>query len=208
VADPGSTPSALKFFATELANVEVELQAPTEFGAGAAGPLGMAEQPTGNVNPTNGDSEVVDFSHTASPSPSALASSAAAPASKLAVGDLQGKYAAVFASSSIFTLKRVLGDEIMKLVDEKGFVDDHASKALQDWFGPWVVRMASYQVDFGLAQRNKPDAAFHSQWAASADSDLLRWEVLNRVHRVLNAYNRPPTAAGSAMLPVSSPSPQ
>ena len=100
-----------------------------------------------------------------------------------------------FVDASNFTLKRVLGDEMLRLVAEKS----SDPKALQAWYGQWVVRMAGKGVDFGFPLRNKADAAFHSQWAASADPDRLKWEVLNRINRILNARNR--TAAYS-MNPV------
>jgi hypothetical protein len=200
VADPGSTPAALKVFVQELAYAEVELSAVTEFGPAANQPLGMPVQPTGEVDSGNGDANVVDFSH--SPTPAGVVSpSASLAVAKPSVEELKAKYLSEFSGASIFTLKRVLGDEMLKLVDEKGFENDHASKALQAWYGPWVMHMASYNVDFGLPLRNRADAVFHSQWAAAADSDSLKWEVLNRVHRVLNSYN-----AQSATVPSSTPS--
>ena len=58
------------------------------------------------------------------------------------------------------------------------------------WYSRWVVHMASRNVDFGVALRNKPDEAFHYKWALTAAEDRLKWEVLNRVHRVLNEANR------------------
>ena len=95
--------------------------------------------------------------------------------------------AETFSGASIFTLKRVLGDELLKLISQKS----KDPKALQAWYGAWVVRMCGLGVDFGLPLRNKPDAEFHARWAATADSDRLKWEVLNRIQRVLNERNNP-----------------
>lgn len=88
-----------------------------------------------------------------------------------------------FSASSLFTLKRVLGDEALKLIDEK----KKSAPNLASWYSEWVVRMANKKIDFGLSLRNSPDVKLHREWAVSASEDRLKWEVLNRVHRLLNA---------------------
>lgn len=88
----------------------------------------------------------------------------------------------LFVGASLFTLKRVAGDEAMKVLAAK-----RASREeLARWYAKWVVQMAARNVDFGLALRNKPDEQFHHDTALKFGEDRLRWEVLNRVHRVLN----------------------
>ena len=175
---PGATPDALIFFSGELAHTEALLNTPTEFAQNAAQPLAAPVQPE-----DTGTSEV-DYG--SSPSPSASASpSSAVTADPGVVDRLERKYLTDFADSSIFTMKRILGDEILRLVDEKR----RNPKDLQAWYGQWVVRMAGKGVDFGVPLRNTADAAFHTKWAASADPDRLKWEVLNRIQRILNAKN-------------------
>jgi hypothetical protein len=96
----------------------------------------------------------------------------------------------LFANSSIFTMKRTLGDEAMHVIAEKQAV---STQELAAWYAKWVVRLCnSYRVDFGLSLRNRPDEAFHHDWALKANSDQLVWEVLNRVHRLLNTAEFPP----------------
>lgn len=186
MANPGSTPDALTFFASELAETEALLDAPTNFGANAALPLSTPVQPI--------DTGVTEESFPAKATPSPSKS----PMGHHAVKALELKYMVDFGSSSIFTLKRVLSDEMLKLLDQLS----QDPIALHKWYGDWVFRMCSKNVDFGIPLRNKADAAFHTQWAKTADPDRLRWEVLNRIDRILNDRNglRPPP------LPTARPS--
>jgi hypothetical protein len=50
--------------------------------------------------------------------------------------------------------------------------------------------MTQRNVDFGVALRNKADEAFHLKWATEVSEDQIIWEVLNRLHRVLNDANK------------------
>jgi hypothetical protein len=188
VSNPGSHSDALIFFAGELAHTEALLRTPNDFAQSAAQPLALAVQPE-----DTGTNEIT-FGASPSPSPSAQPSSAAT-ADPQVVDGLERKYMATFADSSIFTLKRLLGDEILRLVDEKR----KDPKQLQAWYGQWVVRMAGKGVDFGIPLRNQADLAFHTQWAATADPDRLKWEVLNRIHRVLNFKNATRTPLPSTL---------
>lgn len=165
VSNPGSASAALDFFADELARTEALLATPTEFSANAAQPLSAPVQPV--------DTGVTETTYAAQPSPSPTPRKTAA------------EYKREFAAASVFTLKRVLGDELLKLIGELG----KDPKRLQSWYGDWVVRMCALNVDFGIPLRNRSDALFHAQWLATADPDRVRWEVLNRVHRILNAKN-------------------
>ncbi len=92
----------------------------------------------------------------------------------------------LFLTASVFTLKRVLADEAMKVVDfkKKQKVD------LAKWYAAWTVHAVGWDVDFGLVLRNKPEEEFHFYWAMGASEDRLRWEILNRIHRILNEMNR------------------
>ncbi len=168
-ANPGATEQALKVFSEELMILESELPTPTVFDANAAKPLAVPVTPTAD---SSGVSELV-FEKRGAVQPSPKPS------------DFIEKYSAQFAGASIFTLKRVLGDEALKVVNVK---KDEKEK-LAAWYSKWVVRMAEKKVDFGLELRNKLDEQFHYKWAMSSSEDQLRWEVLNRLHRVLNHAN-------------------
>jgi len=89
-----------------------------------------------------------------------------------------------FKSASFFTLKRFLGDEALRAIEKKS----KSSEDLALWYGQWAEKMNRFKVDFGLGPRNEQDAKFHERWVSRVHVDLLRWEVLNRVHRVLNHY--------------------
>lgn len=106
-----------------------------------------------------------------------------------------------FRKYSVFYLKRVLANEALKVIEAKETLDKtgssgHASdsgkragsgKSLDAWYGRWAAALAREHVDFGIPLRNVTDPEFHRQWAAHATEDRLSWEVLNRVHRLLDA---------------------
>ena len=91
----------------------------------------------------------------------------------------------VFEGASLYTLKRVAGDEALKVINHHQQLGTLAS-----WYGAFAARQAASGVDFGLELRNKADEAFHKHWAdrvlKSSQQDRLIWEVLNRVHRTIN----------------------
>lgn len=129
-------------------------------------------------------------------SPAVFAASAAKPlpeidtVSEVAMVGGQGpkassaaEYQKVFANASIFTLKRLAGDEALRAFSAK----NSDRERLASWYSKWVVAMAARGVDFGIEQRNRPDEKFHHDWALKATEDRIVWEILNRVHRVLNA---------------------
>jgi hypothetical protein len=177
-AHPGANAKALQFFVEELVRTEFQLSSITQFSPDAAKPLAAPVDPTG----TEGE---IDFPETP---PKVVATTAPTPISsptKEQVDQLFHQYARDFAGGSYFTLKRVLGDELLELMSQKSH-DSKNPKALAQWYGKFVHRMVGTGVDFGLALRNNPDEKFHEGWADSVSGDLLRWEVLNRIHRVIN----------------------
>jgi hypothetical protein len=99
---------------------------------------------------------------------------------------LAAKYLTQFIGASIFTLKRVAGDEALKVIGSKS----QFREKLAMWYSKWVVRIAQRNVDFGISLRNKSDEAFHYKWAVESPEDRVKWEVLNRLHRVLNDANK------------------
>lgn len=181
VAHAGASVEALKLFSQELGAIEVELATPTEFDAKASQPLPLPVQPSADALPPADGIKVIEYGKgqvTESPQP--LTSAVVKPDAM----QLADRYGKVFVGASIFTLKRTLGDEAQKLVAAL------KRDRLAAWYGRWVVRMAATGVDFGIAQRNLPDETFHSQWALTANVDRLEWEILNRLHRVLNEANK------------------
>jgi hypothetical protein len=171
----GATPEALKAFSNEMETLQAEMNQPTRFTPQSAKPLqkavelGMiAEDDSDDSDPSPAVS-AVDFTSPKINAPKNFNVSAE-------------QISQSFVGASVFTLKRVLGDEALKLIDEKKASPDTLSR----WYSKWVVHMASLHVDFGLALRNKSDEKFHFEWAEAAPEDSLIWEVLNRLHRVIN----------------------
>ena len=104
---------------------------------------------------------------------------------RMAVGaeKVRNSDATTFAGASFFTLKRVMGDEALKLVAARASTPEQ----LALWYSKWAVQMTGLGIDFGLVLRNSKDENFHYKWALSISPDRVKWEVLNRVHRVLKA---------------------
>jgi hypothetical protein len=87
-------------------------------------------------------------------------------------------------NSSLFTLKRLLG---AKVLHESAKRREDKEK-LAAWYADLALRWAKIGVDFGLPQRNKAEEIYHFKWAQENNLGLLQWELLNRVHRIMNFY--------------------
>ncbi|MGZ3697393.1 MAG: hypothetical protein ACXWP5_04755 [Bdellovibrionota bacterium] len=175
--NPSASAEALRVFGEELALFEVELPELTKFDARSAQPLATPVQPTGEEE-TPTEITFLPKEVTATPSPEAEREKL------LAV--LPEKYSKLFVTASIFTLKRVLADEALKVVAARR---EYREK-LALWYSKWAVHMAGRKIDFGIPLRNKAEEAFHYKWALEVTEDRVIWEVLNRVHRLLNEANR------------------
>lgn len=175
----GASPGALKAFGEELAILAAELPSPTEFTQSDTLPLALPVNPA-DAPPPEGKVDVVVFDSTRPQN------TPTAQKPKIDLRELADKYSRGFVGSSIYTLKRVLGDEALKVMATKKDFPEQ----LAQWYSKWAVRIAGRNIDFGLALRNKPDVSFHYNWAVKANEDQIRWEVLNRLHRVLNETNR------------------
>lgn len=90
-----------------------------------------------------------------------------------------------FVGASFYTLKRVIGDELLDVLDLKS----KDEPLFHQWYGNWAAQMAQQGVDFGLRERNLSDPEFHSKWAMNNRLDRIKWEALNKIHRLLNAAN-------------------
>ncbi len=95
---------------------------------------------------------------------------------------LEGLSPEVSQRTSIYTLKRLLGERALQLINAQA---SHR-EGLAQWYGKWVAKICQRSIDFGVPLRNRSDEAFHAQWAMNNSEDRLKWEVLNRLHRVLN----------------------
>lgn len=84
---------------------------------------------------------------------------------------------------SFFTLKRKLGEEIIKTIELKR---EYREK-LATWYGRFSVAMNKRGVNFGVSGRNNLSEYEYYKWALDADEDRLRWECINRVHAIMNA---------------------
>jgi hypothetical protein len=113
---------------------------------------------------------------------------------------LQVQLESTFQKASVFTLKRVLGDEALRVIAMK----ESSPQALHQWYARWVVRVLAHKVDFGVSVRHKPEEKWHLEWAARNSSDRLRWEVLTRVQRILNAGGVPSLSVEAAPSPSQS----
>lgn len=176
---PGASPRAIKTFGRELARLQTELPQVTRFREDASQPLPVPVQPT---YVPNGEENFMDFGTPEEKQKKAEEAKKKA----LDLPVLAEEYSAQFIGASIFTLKRILGDEVLKVIAEKSAYREKFAL----WYGKWAATLGSYGVDFGLPKRNLTDEKFHYQWALKADPDRLRWEVLNRVHRLLNEANK------------------
>ena len=100
--------------------------------------------------------------------------------------ELTGEYERQGITKSFFTLKKELGEQVLKTIELK----HEYKEKLATWYGRFAVYMSKKNVDFGLAQRNKSDEYFHYKWALNADEDRLKWECLNRVHQLINTQSK------------------
>jgi hypothetical protein len=90
-----------------------------------------------------------------------------------------------FIGATSFTLKRVMAEELLKKMDEL----KDSPMDLAQWYATTVIRASESKLDFGLKQRNVKDFDFHHDFAKRVPMDRLKWEVLNRYHRIFNHLN-------------------
>jgi hypothetical protein len=172
-AGTSASPGALKVFGEELARFESEFPTPVEFDEQGVPVKGSGADGV----------HVIEYGKPPRPAASPGAKPSMSPEQRAA---LAARYSAQFVGAPIYALKRILGDEALRVIEVKKAYPERLAR----WFSLWVVHMAGYKVDFGIAQRNLADESFHYQWALSAGEDRITWEVLNRVHRLLNEANR------------------
>lgn len=82
----------------------------------------------------------------------------------------------------IYTLKRELGERILREADKRR----GDSEKLAAWFAGIAARWAMHDINFGMPQRNNKDEVFHFNWAKENTLGMIEWELLNKAHRILN----------------------
>lgn len=95
------------------------------------------------------------------------------------------KYAKENMQTSLFTQKRMLGERFLAEIEKRK--SDRAK--LAEWYAGYASRWAKLGIDFGMKQRNDSSADFHKNWANENSLGLVQWELLNRMHRILNEYS-------------------
>ena len=161
----GAAPEALNLFLEILTATQLELGNPKVFDSDDAQPLSYIEHPTGDSTDQQVPQEFKGKQIENDPK------------------KLTTQYRNVFLGASFFTLKRILGDELLKLVEAKSGYKEN----LALWYSKWAVGSnQKIKIDFGLRLRNSNDEKFHYAWALNASPDAIRWEVLNRIHRLMN----------------------
>jgi hypothetical protein len=93
-------------------------------------------------------------------------------------------YAKANMATPLFTMKRELGEKLIREADKR----KDNKETLAAWYGALAARWARQNVDFGLPQRNKADEIFHFNWAKENNLGMIQWELLNKIHRLMNAY--------------------
>lgn len=167
----GADPAQIRFFAAELARIQESMRNPTRLDTQESRRPPRIEYPEGD-SPESA----------ANPPPSVPAD----PKAPLKKGELENRLLRDFIGSSHFTLKRILGDEVLKKLDEmKGSPADVAQ-----WYASTVVRLGKSGVDFGVPLRNSDDFGMHQRFAETVSLDRVIWEVLNRYHRCINALGK------------------
>ncbi len=107
------------------------------------------------------------------------------------------KYATENLSTPLFTMKRMLGDRILK----ESIARKADKERLANWYSGFVGRWAKAGVAFGHKQRDSGTEAYHYRWALDNNLGMIQWELLNRMHRIMNDYGGvalpPPPAAAT-----------
>ena len=159
-----ASPMELKAFAIEMAELQDSMKSPSVFSSEDAKKAPSIDYPDGSATVVFAKPESQEITK------------------KRDKADVRNELLQTFIGASGYTLKRTIGEEALKKIDE--VKDD--SGDLAQWYAHFVMRLADSKVDFGLEQRNKPDFDFHFKFAQRMALDRVKWEVLNRYHRYLN----------------------
>jgi hypothetical protein len=103
-------------------------------------------------------------------------------------------YVKEYLNAPLFTLKRVLGEKVL----EEAAKRKADSENLAAWYAPFAAKWSRIGIPLGNESRMRGDEGFHFTWAKENTLGLVQWELLNRVHRILNSL-------GGVALPVPVP---
>jgi hypothetical protein len=159
----GADPAQIRFFAAELALLQESMKNPTRLDTKESRGVPTIEFPDGDTASavTSGPESDVP----------------------LKKGELESRLTRDFIGASPYTLKRILGNEALKKIDE--LKESRADMA--QWYAATVLRLVKRGVDFGVPLRNSDDFGMHLRFAETVSPDRVIWEVLNRYHRCINA---------------------
>lgn len=106
--------------------------------------------------------------------------------------ELSAKVAAI----PLFTLKRLLGDRWLSLMAVLGKqsrpkLEEVVAQAASEW--------AALGIDLGYAERNHKDVAKHLSFAEQSSLGRIQWEVLVKIHRIMNSLG------GILVAPIAKP---
>jgi hypothetical protein len=176
-------PKVIRVFSQELAELLLEFPKVPDLEPADAKPFQSIQQPgAGDEGRT---SEGVEYSRPTEESFRPFAkTTSGAPVQRPDPAIVMGRVGALFAGSSIFTMKRVLGDWALRVIALRL---EESPERMRDWYADFAAHASKKGVDFGLGLRNESSREFHRKWAEQATDDQIRWEVLNRLHRILNA---------------------
>jgi len=184
-SDPKTTadPKVIGVFSQELAELLLEFPVVPGLDAADSKPFQSIEPP--GVGDLRKSSDGVSYSGSTQESFQPFApSNESVPTPRPELQVLRGRIGALFAGSSIFTMKRVLGEWALRVMALRL---EESPERMRDWYAEFAARTSKKGVDFGLGLRNESSREFHRKWADQASDDQIRWEVLNRLHRILNA---------------------
>lgn len=110
------------------------------------------------------------------------------------------KYAVENMATPLFTMKRLLGDRILK----ESIARKNDKERLASWYSGFVGRWSKAGVLFGHKQRDTGTEAYHYRWALDNNLGMIQWELLNRMHRIMNNYgglSTPSSGAPASAVP-------
>ena len=179
-----ASPDAIKFFASEMGALQMGMKAPTIFTKDTAKQAPSIDFPEGSPDnaPSVGANGPDSYTFGDTPKKDEPSEHQTPSSEKRSEKEIASEMLQDFIGATPFTLKRVLADEVMKKIDEM----KDSPTDLAPWYASFVVRMSETNTDFGLPQRNTGDYDFHFRFAKTMSVDRVKWEVLNRYHRVIN----------------------
>ncbi len=93
-------------------------------------------------------------------------------------------------SASLYTVKRIITDDALDIADEflyEGRMDD-----LYTWYAVMSAEFArDYPKAFKAKSRQETDASWHKSWAEKVGWQVLKSELIIKIHSLMNLLNQP-----------------